>query len=320
MQLSDFHFLKLIFYKLTHVHYLFINRQAGTWGPALIIRRATDLLIYVLLLLWALRFIAKGVNHLSCKAQGEGGPIVDPVFLVSLWAALALTFHFALPLAHERYSTSVLVFVWPVLVAEADRRRKAIIWLGLAVICVVSLAEGSYRLVEEKNRRNSFSSMVTPMLAALRQAPARARKIYVLSAGGLPYANPKYVSLALGLSAEIIRVIEIEWNCSEASDHIAFDYNTADGVVSVTITLPTCSNLQFLTDRFNSDIANGRLYRNDTLSYELPEAHPSKANTTEREPSFLLGRRMTVHVRPNGPARFVVEHGRPNGIAWFDTD
>src|SRR5262249_21629326 len=45
-------FLKLIFFKLTHLHYLFITHQAGIRGSALtIVDRATDLLIYGLLFL-----------------------------------------------------------------------------------------------------------------------------------------------------------------------------------------------------------------------------------------------------------------------------
>src|SRR5262249_33980350 len=153
-------------------------------------------------------------------------PAVDPVFLLSLWAALALTFHFALPLAHERYSTSVVVFIWPALVAEVLRYSKAIIWPCLAVICVVSLTQGAYRVAEEKDRRISFRSRVAPVIATIRQAPTGTRKIYVLSAGGLPYANPEYVRLALGVPAEIVRVIEIEWNCSEGSDLVTFDHST----------------------------------------------------------------------------------------------
>jgi hypothetical protein len=80
------------------------------------------------------------------------------------------------------------------------------------------------------------------------------------------------------------------------------------------MTLPTCANFYFYTDRFNNDIANGRLYRNDTISYELPEVNPKPLQR-----SLSLGQRMTVHVRPNGPTRFIIEHGRPDGIAWFDT-
>lgn len=113
----------------------------------------------------------------------------------------------------------------------------------------------------------------------------------------------------------------MEWNCREASDLVTFDHSTANGVVSISVTLPTCSNLIFLTDRFDNDIENGRLSRNE-ISYELPETYPIKTQTTDWwQPSrFFLGRRMIVHIRPNGPARFIVEHGGPNGIAWFDSD
>src|SRR5262249_3497265 len=220
-----------------------------------------------------------------------------------------------LPLAQERYSTSAVVFVWPALVAEVQRRGKAIIWLGLAVICGVSLTQGAYLLVEEKNRRNGLQSMIAPMVAALSQAPTGTRKIYVLSAGGLPHANPEYVRLILGVPAEIIRVAEIaEWGCHGANVLVAFDHSTRDGVVSMSLTLPSCGTFYFVRDRFNNAVTNGRLYRNDAMSYELPEADPIKW-----APNLFLGRSMTVHIRPNGPARFIIERGGPNGISWFDT-
>jgi hypothetical protein len=49
------------------------------------------------------------------------------------------------------------------------------------------------------------------------------------------------------------------------------------------------------------------------MSYEFPEASPII------QPYQLVGRRMTVYVHPNGPARFIIPHGGPSGIAWFDT-
>src|SRR5262249_5534791 len=138
-------------------------------------------------------------------------------------------------------------------------------------------------------------------------------------AGGLEDANPKYVRLVLGVSAEIVRVVEIDWNCREATDVVTFDHSTADGVVSMTVTLPNCANFFFHTNRFDGAIKNRRLYRNDTISYELPEAYPIKTNTALWwQSKFYLGRRMTLHFRSNGRARFIIEHGGPNGIAWFD--
>ena len=111
-----------------------------------------------------------------------------------------------------------------------------------------------------------------------------------------------------------MRVAEIEENCGNARDFVAFDHSIADGVVSMTITLPDCANFYFRTDRFNNNLSHGRLYRNEWMSYELPEADPIKGGQW-----LFLGRRMTVHVRPNGPARFIIERSGPNGIAWFDT-
>jgi hypothetical protein len=313
-------FLKLTFYKLTHMHYLFITHQARRGelpdrGTALLmLDRGMALLIYALLSLWALRILPEAVNGVRYAMHETRWPTVDGFFLVTLWAAIALAFHFALPFAQERYATSVVVFAWPALVAEVERRGHAIIWLGLAVCFAVSLTRSSYRLVvwiEEPVRNDNYRSMN----AVLRQLPTGTRQIYVLSAGGLQEANPEYVRLTLGVPAEIVRVIDIDWNCREASDLVAFDHSTADGVVSMTVTLPTCANFHLYR---LSRIVNGRLYRNDSMSYELPEAHPIKP-TESWEPTFYLGRRMIVHVRPNGPARFVIEYGGPNGIAWFDT-
>jgi hypothetical protein len=151
------------------------------------------------------------------------------------------------------------------------------------------------------------------MNATLRQVPKGIQQIYVLSAESLPVANPEDVRLILGASAEIIRVVEIAWNCGDASDLVAFDHTTANGVVSMSVTLPTCAKFYFETDRFNSELASGRLNRK-VMSYELPQVERSKGS----QPYFFLGRRMTVHIRPSGPARFIIDHGGPDGIAWFD--
>jgi hypothetical protein len=88
----------------------------------------------------------------------------------------------------------------------------------------------------------------------------------------------------------------------------------ADGVVKLTATLPACANFMFSARIPDTALANGRLYRNATMSYELPEAYPK-----QQKGSFEVGGRITVHVRPSGPARFIIQRGGPNGIAWFDT-
>jgi hypothetical protein len=320
-------FLKLGFFKLTHLHYLFITykprvgalSERGT--AVLILDRGMVLLIYTLIFLWALRILREALDRVRYALHERRWPTVDAVFLVTLWAATALAFNFASPVYAERYATSLVVFAWPALVAEVERRGKAIIWVGLAVLCAVSLTRTSYLLfasIAEPVRNDNYKSMD----ALLGQVPTGTQQIYVLSAGGLHVVNPEYVRLILGVSAEIVRVAEIDWKCRNPSDLVAFDHSSTGGVLSMTIILPTCAQFYFSTSRFNNDIANGRLYRNDAMSYELPEADPTKglgAIGILWQASVFLGRRMTVHVRPNGPARFIIEHGVPNGIAWFDT-
>jgi hypothetical protein len=310
------HFLELTLFKLTHLHYLLALKppMGDPQGAAfLILDRATALLTYVLLSLWALRVLPEAVSHVRSITHELSWPTVDAVSIVNLWAAAALAFHFALPLGQDRYATSVVVFLWPALVAEVERRGKAVIWLCLVVLCAGSLTR-SYRLfqwIEGPPRSNSVRSVN----AVLNQVPTGTRQIYVLSAGGLQEANPESVRLILGVPAAIIRVAEIAWECRNASDLVAFDHTAANGVVSMNVTLPACANFYFATDRFNNGLANGRLYRNDAMNYELPDADPPKGPS----PYFFLGRKITVHVRPNGPARFIIEHGGPNGVAWFDT-
>ena len=118
-----------------------------------------------------------------------------------------------------------------------------------------------------------------------------------------------------------MRVVEIEWDCHAATDLVAFDHTAVDGVVSINVALPACARFDFFTNRFNQEVASRRLSRSNALSYELPEVTPIKPTKwwPWRPNLFHLGRRITVHVRPNGPARFVIGHGAPSGIAWFDT-
>jgi hypothetical protein len=140
-----------------------------------------------------------------------------------------------------------------------------------------------------------------------------------LAAGNVLNANPKYLRVVLGISAEIVRIADIGWNCSETKDLVVFDHRTVDGVVTMTVTLPACASFRF-GQGHSYDIApvNGHLFRSDTMSYELPEAHPIR-NTRWWEPAYYFGQTMTVHARPSGPARFIIQHGGPAGIGWFDT-
>jgi hypothetical protein len=136
--------------------------------------------------------------------------------------------------------------------------------------------------------------------------------VYILADHALPFANPEYVRLILGVPAEIVRIIDIIWNCGESNNLVAFDHSIADGVVELTVTLPACAHFGFLAHIGVKAFSNRHLYRNATMSYELPEAYP------KQKWPFELGQ-ITAHVRPSGPARFIIQHGGPSGIAWFDT-
>jgi hypothetical protein len=156
-------------------------------------------------------------------------------------------------------------------------------------------------------------------VAALREVPTTIRQIYFIPAQDFPWdINPEYVSAILGISAEIVRIADIDWRCDNASDLVAFHHSVADGVVSVTLNLPNCANFYFFESDFDKGaLANRQLYRNPSMSYELPDAYYRGKDQFPGWSSYL-GRKMTVHVRPNGPARFIIEHAKPNGIAWFD--
>jgi hypothetical protein len=315
-------FLSLTFQKLTRMDALFVTQHGvvpdGSWALDRLIGIGTRLLIYALFFLLALHILSETVSRLRSAMYERRRPTVDAAFLVFLWATIALAFHFALPLRSDRYATSVVVFAWPALVAEVERRRRAIIWMGLAVCCVVSLTRSSYRLIDWVANVESVQNQFSPMNAALRQVPMATRQVYVLNAGGLQDANPEYVRLVLGVSAEIVRVIDIDWQCRDSSDVMALDHNIADGVVNMTVTLPACALFGFSWGRIDpTTLAHGPLYRNATMSYELPEAY-SITPTRWWEPAFYLGRKMTVHIRPNGPARFIIQGG-PEQIVWFDT-
>ena len=95
-------FLKLIFRKLTHMHYLFITHKVRELlpdqGTARILDRVTAIMIYTLLFLWALRILPEAVNRARSAAREMNFSLpVDAFFLVALWAAIALAFHLALP-------------------------------------------------------------------------------------------------------------------------------------------------------------------------------------------------------------------------------
>ena len=58
--------------------------------------------------------------------------------------------------------------------------------------------------------------------------------------------------------------------------------------------------------------------RGPSIRYELAEK-PWAESSRWYGQRFSLGRTITVHIRPAGPARIIVDRGRGNEIAWFDT-
>jgi hypothetical protein len=314
-------FLNLSFKKLKYLdtlfvwQYPFVGSVSADGHSALldrVTRIGTRLLIYALLCLWTLRALPEAMNHLRTVYE-KRWPTVDATFLVTLWAGIAIVFHFALAVSDARYATSVAVFAWPAVVAEIDRRPNTLFRLGLALCCIVSVTRAWYYSIEflTEFRGTEYRSIE----AALNQTPKTIRQVYiVVSNDSLPVTNPDSLRIVLDVSAEIVRVIDIHWDCAESKDLVAFNHNIVNGVVNLTVTLPSCANFAFWAPVKSDSFANGHLYRSATISYELPEAYITTPNWP-----FELGRKMTVHVRPKGAARFIIEHGTASGIAWFDT-
>ena len=142
-------FLALTFQKLTHLDALFVGQHAFvTEGHGALLDRAirlgTRLLTYALFSLLALRIVREIANRFRyAMTRGVGRPWTRP-FSSLCGPRLPSRSISHSPCRNARYATSVVVFAWPALVAEIDRRRQAVIWLGLTVLCVVS-ALRSYR-------------------------------------------------------------------------------------------------------------------------------------------------------------------------------
>jgi len=312
-------FLASITHKLTHPNYIFIIHQQAPrsvldrGAALLILDRATALLFYGLLLLYAFGLIAE-VARFAKATRRTAKVILPPELLVALWAALPFGFYLALPMTEDRYAASVVIFAWPALVAEINRRfgiRATSVAFSFCV--VLSLVRLSYFFVGSitdpalLQARENFKAMNT----VISTTPENIREIYVISAGSLLDANPKYLRLSLRGSAEIVRLVDIIWQCRHETASVKFEHSIRNGVVSVKVGLPDCAHFRFLQDRFHAHIKNGWLIRSDSLIYELPEAKSIDDN---------LGRNIAVHVKPGGPARFVIEHGAPNGIGLFDVE
>jgi hypothetical protein len=119
--------------------------------------------------------------------------------------------------------------------------------------------------------------------------------------------------------AEIIDLMDIDLNCSEPDNRLAIDREVRDGVVTLKTTRPACGRGEFRDAKVDgSMISGGRVYRNYSVSYQLPEAFLVE-NTLPFRPVVELGRQITVRVRAHRPARFLIERGSvDDGFEWFD--
>src|SRR5262249_39120384 len=222
-------FLRLIFHKVKHIHSLFVWYDWRRWDEDLL-GFGLAILVYLLLFLWAVRILPETVNRVRNAIRDTRWPTVDFFSLVTLWAAIAFAFHFALPLNNERYETSLVMFAWPALVAVTAKHRNAVIWAIPGICCLASLITLSYNLNWVVNYPMGNDEKL--MRAELRQVPTAIQQIYVLPAAGVLDLNLKYVRLVLGVSGEILRVVDIRWDCGASNDFVAFHHSTTDGIVN----------------------------------------------------------------------------------------
>jgi hypothetical protein len=321
-------FVRLTGWKLVHLHHVFVTQDvdAGVGRSAALdraIRIGTAALVLPLLTLWVIGCLRAAIERLHLAAHERRWPMADTSLLLSLWAALSLAFFFALALASARYAASAAMFVWPAVVGEVARIRKVIFGFSLAVCTVVSLARAAVFVAglnppPARSYEGPFFRAAAAMNTALSQVPVGIRQVYVLSAGGLPAANSDYLRALLGMSAEIVRIADISWSCSDEKEKIAFDRSATEGAVDLDVRLPDCARFFFAFSGIDArQLAGGHIRRNDSITYDLPGAH-AIARGGSLTPTLEIGHRMIVHIRPRDPARFIVEHPLDGGIAWFD--
>jgi hypothetical protein len=323
-------FLSLFGWKVAHLHHLFLQQGVivadGFWASVdRLVRFGTAVLMGLLLILWAWRQLSAGFHSLDEIRRKRRWPTVDASLLVSLWGAVSLAFYLALALPSTRYAASSPMFVWPVVVGEVVKRRNVALRFGLVACFALSLTRTS-PLLQEWNAPSAQSDLgrflraAATMNAALRQVPTDVREIYVLTGGWLVTATPDYFRAFLDVPQQIVRVVDIRSFCEEEEPIVRVHHVTVDGAVTLDAQLPACATFFFnLAGPGSTALVDGRLRRSDRITYELPEAHPT-IHKGPFEPALDLGHRITVHVRPPGPARFIFEPGEPGGgLAWFDT-
>lgn len=321
--------VNLIIWKLTHLYRLFVSQQIvaseGAWSIAdRVLMIGTYLLVMLQIILWALAVLRAATEQVGQVLHKHRWPAVGRVPLVSLWAVTGFAFYFALALSEPRYAASAVMFFWPATVSAVVRRGRAIYSLGL-IACLMLMLGRSSLLLASLNPPSAqiyigrlFHS-ISVMESALRSTPADVQQVYILSSGGLVTAAPEYIQAFLRTPGEIIRVIDIHWYCAEGPEFAAFDHAVREGVVTISATLPAdCASFFFdMAGPASTSLVDHQLRRSDSITYEMPEANRI-GHKGPLMPALEPGRRMVVRIRPQGRARFMIEHASTDEVTWFD--
>ena len=325
-QFSDV--LTIVGDKLVHLFRLFTSQfafvSAGTWAfPDRLVALATYAVVFALMGVWGLSWLRAGSRWAAASLHARRWPEASPDLLVAFWGAAGLAFYLAVPLTSPRYAAAAVLFLWPGIVALVAPRGMPT-RLALAACLVLSVARmgdylASLNPPAERSYLGQFFRSIAGVNHALRTAPPGTRQIYVIPGGGLATATPDYLRVFLAVEPEIIRVVDLHWYCPAGQAFTGFEHEFAAGVVTLRATLPDCADFFFdMAGASVSRIADGgRLRRSGTIDYELPEAHVI-AHKGPVSPALEPGRRFTAHIRPSGPARFVIQ-GPGGEITTFDT-
>ena len=314
--------------KLIHLFRLFTSQYAfvstGAWAlPDRFVAIATYALVFALLMVWGLGWLRAGGRWVAASLHARSWPEASPDLLVAFWGAAGLAFHLAVPLTSPRYAAAAILFLWPSIVAVVARRGLPS-RLALGACVVLSVARmgdylASLNPPADHSYLGQFFRSIADVNHALLTAPAGTRQIYVIPGGGLATATPDYLRVFLGVEPEIIRVVDLHWYCPAGQAFTGFEHQFVAGIVTLKATLPDCADFFFdMAGAGASRIgADGHLRRGDTIDYELPEAHVI-AHKGPVSPALEPGHRFTAHIRPSGPARFIVQ-GPSGDITTFDT-
>jgi len=314
--------------KLIHLFRLFTSQyafaSAGAWAlPDRAVALATYALVFALLTVWGLGWLRAGGRWVAASLHARSWPEARADLLVAFWATAGLAFHLAVPLTSPRYAAAAVLFLWPSIVAMVTRRGMPS-RLALAACLVLSVVRmggylASLNPPAEHSYLGQFFRSIADVNHALLTAPAGTRQIYVIPGGGLATATPDYLRVFLGVEPEIIRVVDLHWYCPAGQAFGGFEHEFAAGTATLRATLPDCADFFFdMAGASASRIAeDGHLRRSATMDYELPEAHVI-AHKGPVSPALEPGHRFTAHIRPSGPARFIIQ-GPSGEITTFDT-